>query len=148
MLFLDLNLAHIARVLNDLRDVRLVSSSDFARNTLSQIRKSAIHPVLPEDANAITERCEVGLDHAESAVDRPEDEEDNEQVVGVPEAFEVCSSRLLCCRECYGHQGKQHDISTPARACCEVGKDEAHESQVVAGRESCEIVPVRDSVHP
>lgn len=78
VLFLDLDLAHVAGMLNDLRNVRLVPSSHFTCDTLSQVRKSSIHPVLPEDTDAVTEWRKVWLDHAEGAVDGPEDEEHNE----------------------------------------------------------------------
>lgn len=121
MLFLDLNFANVAGMLNDLRDVRLVSSTDFARHSFSQICESTIHPVFPENTNAIAEGCKVGLDHAECAVDGPEDEEDDKEVMGVPEALKVGTARFLRRCERNRHKRKQHDISTPTRSSGEVG---------------------------
>jgi hypothetical protein len=95
MLLLDLNLANIARMLNDFRYVCLVSSSNFAGNALAKVRESTIHPVLPEDTDSIAEGRKIRFDHAEGAVNGPKDEEDDEQMVGVPEALEVGSSCLF-----------------------------------------------------
>ena len=97
---LDLNLEHVAGVLDDFRDVSLVLPTHFTCYSFHQVDVAAIHPVLPEDADGgstktDTEWCGVWLNHAERSVDRPEYEEDDEEVVGVPEAFEVSSSVLL-----------------------------------------------------
>jgi hypothetical protein len=105
VLLLDLNLANVAGVLNDLGDVCLVSSTDLTRNTLTEVCESTVHPVLPEDTDTIAKGRKVGLDHAEGTVDGPEDEEDDEEVVSVPEALKVGSSRLLCGCECDCVQG-------------------------------------------
>lgn len=125
-----------------------MSSTYFTCDALAEIRESSVHPVLPKDTDAIAERRKVGLDHAESSVDGPEDEKDDEEVVRVPEALEVCTSRFLCRRECDRHECHQHNISTPARASRKVGQNEAHESEVVARRESRKIVPVGNGVDP
>lgn len=111
---LDLNFANIAGMLDDFGNVRLVSSSDLARDSLCQVCEATVHPVLPEDADAIAERRKVGCDHTEGAVDGPEEEEDDEQVMGVPEALEVSTSRFLRCCQRNCHQRDQHDITTPA----------------------------------
>lgn len=103
VLLLDLDLANIARVLNDFRDVRLVSSSNFTCNSFGQICETSIHPVFPEDTDSIAERRKVRLDHAEGAVDRPENEEDDEEMVCVPKALKVGSSWLFCSRKRDGH---------------------------------------------
>lgn len=114
VLLLDLNLANVAGMLDDLRDVRLVSSSYFTGDTFGQVGKSTVHPVLPEDTNTIAERCKVGLNHAEGSMNRPEDEEHNEQMVHVPEAFEVCATSLL--RSCNRDrvERNQHDVTAPS----------------------------------
>jgi hypothetical protein len=75
---LDLHFADVARVLNDLGDICLVSPTYFSRDTLGQICKAAVHPVLPEDTDAIAERRKVGRNHTEGSVNGPEDEEDDE----------------------------------------------------------------------
>ena len=125
-----------------------MSSPDFTRDTLSEVRKSTVHPVLPEDTDTVAERRKVGLNHAKGSVDGPEDEEDNEEVVHVPEAFKVCATSLFRCRECDGHQTDQHDITTPTGTSSKVGEDEAHESEVVDGREPGKIVPMGNGVDP
>jgi hypothetical protein len=87
-------------MLNDFRDVRLVPTTHFASNSFGQIDEAAIHPVLPEhtdrgSTDRDTERCTIRLDHAEGAVDGPKNEEYDEHVMGVPEAFVVGSTALL-----------------------------------------------------
>lgn len=116
MLLLDLNLANVARMLNDLGDVRLVSSTYFAGNAFSQVGKSTVHPVLPEDTNSIAERRKIGLNHTEGSMDRPEDEEYDEQMVHVPEAFKVCATSLLSSCNSDRVERNQHDVTTPSRS--------------------------------
>lgn len=120
MFFLDLHFHHIAWVLDDLGDIRLVSSSDLAGNPLSQIRKSSIHPVLPEDTDTVAERRKIGFDHAESTMDGPEYEEDDEKMMRVPESLELGSSRLFGCRHCHCREGNQHNVSGPSGAGCKI----------------------------
>jgi hypothetical protein len=148
VLFLDLNFADVARMLNDLGNIRLVSSSDLTRNTLGQVRESTVHPVLPEDTDTVAEGRKVGRDHAEGSMNRPEEEENNEEMMGVPEAFEVCATRLLRSCQCNSHQREQHNITAPAGASSKVGQDEAHEPEVVRCREPSQIVPMRNCVDP
>ena len=148
MLFLDLNFADIAGMLNDLGNVCLVSSSNLTGNTLTQVGKSPVHPIFPEDANTIAKGGKVGFDHAKSTMDGPEHKEDDEQVVGVPEPLELCSSWLLSSGPSHGRECDQHDISRPSRACGEIGKHEAHESKLVVYREDCQISPMRNGMQP
>ena len=111
VLFLDLDLADVAGMLDDFGDVCPVPSSDLASNTLGKIGKTADQPVLVEDAHAIAEWCSVILDHAELSVYGPEDEEDNEHVVSVPEALVIRTSRLLYRCHDHCHECHQHDIT-------------------------------------
>jgi hypothetical protein len=104
MLFLDLHLANVAGVLDDLGNVRLMSSPDLTGDTFGQVRESTVHPVLPKDTDTIAERRKIRLDHTERSVNRPENEEDDEEVVHVPEAFEVCATGLFRCCDGNGHQ--------------------------------------------
>ena len=78
MLFLDLNFADVARVLNDFGNVRLVSAPNFTSDTLSKVSEPTVHPVLPENTDTIAEWRKIGLDHAEGSVDRPKNKEDDE----------------------------------------------------------------------
>ena len=146
--FLDLNFHDVARMLYDLRDNRLMSSSHLTQNALDQVHESAIHPELPENANAAAEGCAVGLDHAECAVYAPKAEEDDEEVVDGPEALVVGAAGLLEGGEEHCHQSEQHDIARPARACGEVCEEEAFDAKIVLYGELGEIVPMRYCVDP
>jgi hypothetical protein len=148
MLFLDLDFADVARVLDDLGNVRLVSATNFASDTLSQVRESTVHPVLPENTDTITEWRKVGLNHAKGSVDGPEDEEDDEEVMRVPETLKVRTARSFGSGKSDCHQGKEHDVTAPSRTGGKIGQNEAHESQPVACGEPGEIIPVRNSVNP
>lgn len=148
MLLLDLNFANVARVLNNLGNVRLVSAPDLTGDTLTQVCKSSIHPVLPEDGNTSAKGRKVGRNHAESTVDGPEQEEDDEEVVHVPETLKVCTTRTFGRRECNSHQTNQHDVATPAGTGGEVGENETHESEVVVGGEAGQVVPMGNGVNP
>lgn len=89
-------------MLDNLGNVCLVSATDFTGSTLGKISEPTVHPVLPEDTDTVTEGREVRLDHAEGTVNGPEDEEYNEQVMSVPESFELSPSRLLGCSDNHG----------------------------------------------
>lgn len=100
MLLLNLDLADVARVLDNLGDVRLMSPTNLASNSLCEIDVSAVHPVLPEDsdgrgADGHAEWREVGLDHTECAMDRPEKEKDHEEMMRIPETLEIRPAELL-----------------------------------------------------
>lgn len=123
-------------------------SPDLTRDTLSEVRESTVHPVLPEDTDTVAERRKVGLNHAKGSVDRPEDEEDDEEVVHVPETLKVCATSLFRCRDRNRHQTDQHDITTPTGTSSKVGEDETHEPEIVDGREAGKIVPVSNGVDP
>jgi hypothetical protein len=128
MLLLDLDLADIARVLNDLGNVRLVSSTNLTCNTFTKVRESSIHPVLPENTNAVAERGKVGLDHAKGSVNCPEEEKDGEEVMRIPETFKLSSSVLLCSCPAHRRERDQHDVSCPSGSRCDIRQNEAHES--------------------
>lgn len=144
----NLNFNHVAWMLYDLRHERLVSSSDLSKNALEEVHKAAIHPVFPEDAGAEAERCGVGLDHAESAMNRPEEEEDDEEVMDAPETLVVCPPRLVDRGEKHGHEGEEHDVARPARASHEVGLEEANEAQFLLCSELSKVVPVSYCMDP
>jgi hypothetical protein len=148
VLLLDLDLADVAGVVDDLGDVCLVASAHLTGNSLGQVCKSTVHPVLPEDTNTVAEGRKVGLNHAEGTVDGPEDEEYDEHVVRVPEALKVGTARLLGRREGNRHEREQHNVSTPSRAGGKVGEDESHEAQLVDGGKLGEVVPMGNGVDP
>lgn len=153
VLLLDLDLANIAGVLNNLGNVRLVASTNLTSNTLSQVDETAVHPVLPKhtdgrSANAGAERSKVGLNHAEGTVDGPEEEEDDEHVVSVPESLIIGTAGLLDRGEDHTHERDQHDIASPAGSGDKVGQQPAVDSEVVLGGDLSKVVPVGNSVDP
>lgn len=140
-------------MLDDLGDVRLVSAADLAGDAFGQVDEAAVYPVLPEDADGggadgDAEGRRVGLDHAEGAVDGPEDEEDDEHVVRVPEALVVGAPRLLDRRQHHAHERHEHDVAAPPGPGRQVGGEKSIEAEVVLGRDLREVVPVRDGVDP
>lgn len=148
MLFLNLNFADIAWVLNNLRDVRLVATSYLSCNTLRKIGEASHKPVLVENADTKAVGSTVVLDHAELAVDGPEDKEDDEHVVGVPETLVVGSAWLFDGGEDHSHKRNQHEVSRPARSSDEVGQDEANKTESFLSRQLRIVVPVRNGVDP
>jgi hypothetical protein len=65
----------------------------------------------PEDTNGVERavRWPVGLDHAEHAMQLPVDEEDNEEMVGVPESLKVLSSLFLSGSPSHSTESNPHD---------------------------------------
>ena len=135
-------------MLDDLGHVRLVTPTNLTRCPLSKIGESTVHPVLPENTDAVAKRRKIRLDHTKGSVDGPENEEDDEQVVRVPESFELSSSRFLGCCPGHGGQGDQHDISTPSRPSSKVGDEESDEAELVDLGEYPQIPPMRNGVQP
>lgn len=153
MLLLHLDLANVAGVLNNLCDVCPVAAAHLTSNTLSQVDEAAVHPVLPEDSNgrgsnAGAEGSDVWLDHAESSMNRPEEEEHDEHVVGVPESLKVRSSRLLHGGENHAHQRNEHDIARPSWPRHKVGYQPAVDAQLVLDSDLRKVVPMGNGVDP
>lgn len=153
VLLFDLDLADLARVLDDLGDVRLVAAAELAGHALGEIAEAAVHPKLPKDANgrgadARAKWGHIRLDHAKGAVQRPEEEENDEHVVGVPEALVIRPSRLLDRRHDHAHEGQQHDVARPSRTRCKIGEQPAVEAQLVLDGDLGKVVPVGNGVDP
>lgn len=153
VLLLDLDLAHIAGVLDHLGNIGLVSATHLTSDTLGKVNEASVHPVLPEHTDSLrtngeTERRDVGLNHAESTVDGPEHKEDDEHVMRIPETLVVSTSRLLHASYHHAGQGQQHDVAGPTRSRHQVGQEEAVNSQVVLGGNLSQVVPVGNSVDP
>lgn len=104
VLLLDLDFYYVAWMLNDLRNIGFVPAAHLAGNAFGQIYEASSHPILPKYSYTGTKRRKVCFNHAERSVDGPENEENNKQVVSVPEAFEVCATGLLDGSEHNGHQ--------------------------------------------
>lgn len=86
-------------------------------------------PTYPEDTNGVerAERRPVGLNHAEHTVELPVDEEDDEEVVRVPEPLEVGTATLLNSEPDHDSEGGGHDPSSRTRTSDEVGGNEGKE---------------------
>lgn len=56
----------------------------------------------------------------------PIDEEDNEEVVGVPEPLEMGAASLLNSKEDHDAKGSGHDPASDTRACDKVGLEECN----------------------
>lgn len=89
LLLLDLNFHNFARVLDNLRDICIVSRADFTENTFDDEDDTTGKPVPPEDTDdVIAADVVVWFDHAEHAMKLPADEEDDEEMVSVPKLLE------------------------------------------------------------
>ena len=135
-------------MLYNLRDECGVSTSDLSHDPFQQVDEASIHPVLPEYTDSSAEWGDIRFDHTESSMDGPKDEEDNEQVMSVPEPFKVRSTRFLARGKEHGHEREKHDISRPSRTRDEVCQQPPLESQVVLSSQLGEIVPVGDGMDP
>jgi hypothetical protein len=91
----NLNLHDVAGMLNDLGDECLMPPAYLPEDTLQQIDETSVHPILPKDASASTERLYVRLDHAPCSMNGPGEKEDDEQVMCVPKSLEFRAARLL-----------------------------------------------------
>ena len=84
----------------------------------------------PEDTNRVpgAERRTVGLDHAEHTVQLPVEEEDEEQVVRVPEALKVRATRFLSSVPSHDDKRSGHDPASDTGTGGEVGDEEDDEA--------------------
>lgn len=78
----------------------------------------------PEDTNGVERTIwwPVRLDHAEHAMELPEQEEHNEQVVRVPEHFKASTAPLLHREKHHHSQTRSHRPSGGTGASGEVGR--------------------------
>lgn len=109
----------------------------------------------PEDTDSVVRTVgrAVRLDHTEHTVELPVDEEDNEQVVRVPEPLEVRAAAFLNREPNHEAKGDRHNPASGAGAGDEVGCDERED--LLAGRlrvgvdhgKLSEVDHVGDNVH-
>lgn len=125
-----------------------MSATHLSEYSLDQIYESTVHPVQPEHASSGAKRRGICLDHAERSMDRPEDEEYDEQMMCEPEPFVVTFLESFEGCHKYRHQDDQHDISRPPWASGEVRQHESFEALIVLGSQLCEIVPMGGSMDP
>lgn len=74
----DLDLYHVARMLNHLAHKGSVAAAYLTEDAFNEIGESTVLPESPEDSSTITEGRDVRFDHTEGAVNGPEDEENDE----------------------------------------------------------------------
>lgn len=173
LLLLDLELHDVRRVLDDFGYVGPVAGAHFTEDTLEGEDHSASKPVAlqsrgqpsptlcssrcntyPEDTDGVprAERLAVGLDHAEHAVQLPVQEEDDEQVVRVPELLEVRATALLDRVPHHDGEGGGHDPAGDAGARREVRDEPDDETfarrlgERVGKREARKVDHVRGDV--
>ena len=84
----------------------------------------------PEDTDSVegAVRGPVWLDHAEHDVELPVDEEDDEEMMGVPELFEICATFFLNGVPDHDTEGKVHDPTSETWTGCEIGDDESEDT--------------------
>lgn len=84
----------------------------------------------PEDTDRVERAVgrSVRLDHAEHTVQLPADEEDDEQVVRIPEPLETSTATLLHGIPNHDTESGSHDPSSCTRTGSKVGKEESHDS--------------------
>jgi len=130
-----------------------VARSDFTENAFGDPNQTTDEPIAPKDTDGVERavRGPVRLDHAEHAVKLPVDEEDNKQVVGVPEAFKVSPTPLLHRKPDHDSEREPHDPACDTGASCEVGQQEGNKPVFcrVCRRngELCKVEHVGDSVN-
>lgn len=84
VIFFDLDLHDVAGMLNYLADICFMLSTNFPHSSLSEIEQTPDHPEFPENTNTIAERRAIWLDHTEGAMERPEEEEYEKEMVRIP----------------------------------------------------------------
>lgn len=147
VLLFNLDLDNVAWMLDNLADVRLVLSPDLTGKAFGQVNESSNEPVFPKDTNSSAEGGSIRLDHAEGAMERPEKEEEKEEVMGVPESFKVSTSGLLHSSSGHQEEDDKHDVTRPSWTSQKVCHEETLESEALLGGKLCEIIPVGDSVN-
>lgn len=80
----DLNLDDVAGMLNYLADICLMFSANFPHSSLPEVEQTSNHPEFPENTNTITERRAIWFDHTEGAMEGPEEEEYEKEMVRIP----------------------------------------------------------------
>jgi len=106
-----------------------MARSHFTQNTLINPNKPTHNPVAPEDTNGVerAERRPIGLNHAEHAVELPENEEGDEEVVSVPELLEstiLCPATFLYRKVHHRAETRPHEPTSDEGTDDEVGGDE------------------------
>ena len=147
LLLLDLEFHDLGRVLNDLGDVRPVARSDFTKDAFINPDDTTNKPVAlviyslakrcvenefgayPEDTDRVEGAVwrSVRFDHAEHAVKLPAYEEDDKEVVRVPEPLKVGATPLLHGKVYHGEQADGHDPPgytwASRKVCCQESND-------------------------
>lgn len=99
------------------------------QNAFPQQKKEERKKTNPKDTDGVERavRWGVGFNHAEHAVELPVDEENNKEMVGVPETLKVSPTPLLHRKPDHNPQGEPHDPPRDPRPGCEVGQQKDNE---------------------
>lgn len=127
-------------------------SRDYSQKRMPETKHGQTHP---KDTDGVPRavRRTVGFDHAEHTMELPADEEDDEEVVGIPEVFKVGPPPLLPSKEDYDAERSGHDPASGTGSSGEVGVEEGDELGAtclgvgVCHREFSEIDHVCPDVH-
>lgn len=133
-----------------------MSAADLTEDTFDDEDDPAGEPISPKHADDVeAASAVVGLDHAEHAVQLPADEEDDEEMVGVPKLFKPsvrAASAFLDGEPNHDPQGDGHDPSGHAGSGGKVEDEEL--GKRVRRRVLCEddgehrkVVHMGDDVH-
>lgn len=79
---------------------------------------------------------------------RPEEEEDDEHVMRVPEALVVGTSGLLNGRQYHTHESNQHDVAGPSRTSSEIGNEPSVKPEFILDSNMAKVDPMRDCMNP
>lgn len=94
----------------------------------------------PEDTNHVERAVgrPIRLNHTEHAVELPVDEEDDEEMVGVPELFKVGTASLLHSVPDHDAQSGGHNPASKEGTTDKVGQDELFNHLAGRGTGNCE----------
>jgi len=127
-------------MLDDFGDVGDMTRADFTEDTLIDEDDATRKPVAPKDTDGVERALvtRVRLDHAEHAVQLPADEEDDEQVMCVPELLEVArgTATLLPGKPNHNSEASGHDPTGDAGSRHKVSFEEDDAGARAAGGSS------------
>jgi hypothetical protein len=148
MFLADLNLADLGRVLNDFTDVRFMCPTDLSKKTFGKVEYAADEPVLPKDADAGTKWWGIGFDHAECTVETPGEEEDEHEMVRVPEPLIVFATGFLEGCEGHGHETDEHHVASRAGTGAKIDEKKSFDARFRVNCEAGKVDPVSDCMDP
>ncbi len=124
-MLLEMHLDHITRMLNYLRYGRAISPIPFPHDSFGQVCDCSAEPVLPKDTKSYTRRRPVCLDHAERAMNGPQNEEQNKEVMYGPKNLEIRSAEAFQRGHSNDIQQEEHKMARQTGSCSKVREEES-----------------------